>query len=217
MFSRSRRDSGISMEETSTESGGSNTTRQPPQLVSTSSPSLRGSSGTSCRPVAGAPKRLTSEKGQTFTQTSKPSAFRLPISQPLDLKTSKDRTITLPRIQIPDDVIKIAFPKPYPTTFTTKNAEERIRLKGEDCKARFATALYRAETRSYLYEELETNESAVTVVECLLRKLAAQENALKGLSGEATNSEERVNDKDGEANLERMKHETVEALWTLSL
>lgn len=50
-----------------------------------------------------------------------------------------------------------------------------------------------------------------------LRKLAARENALKGLSGEATNSKEKVNHREGEANLERMRHETVKALKTWSL
>lgn len=218
MFSRSRQDSSISVGETSTESGGSGTTRRPPQRVSASSPSLRGSPSPSARPLASPPKRLTSEKGQTFTQTSKPPASsRLPISRSLDLKTSKDRTIAPPRIEVPDDVIGITFPGSRRTFFTTKKAEKRIRLEREDCKARLEIALRRAETRSVLHKELEKSEGALELAEFLLMKLAVQENTLRGLSGEATNNKEMENQREEEANLERMKHETVEALMTLSL
>jgi hypothetical protein len=41
---------------------------------------------------------------------------------------------------------------------------------------------------------------------------AAQENTLKGFSGEAKNCKERVNHNEEEENLERMKYETSEAL-----
>jgi hypothetical protein len=45
-----------------------------------------------------------------------------------------------------------------------------------------------------LHKELEKSEGAVTVGDFLLRKLGARGNTLKGLSIEATNSKERVND-----------------------
>ena len=48
-------------------------------------------------------------------------------------------------------------------------------------------------------------------------KLAAEENALKRWSTEATNSKEADIYKEAEAKLERMKHETVDALKTLAL
>jgi hypothetical protein len=109
------------------------------------------------------------------------------------------------KIQVPDDVIRIISPRSRRTTFTTKKAEERIRLEREERKAKLENrALRRAETRSGLHKELEKSEGAATVGDFLLRKLAAQENTLKGLSGEATNSKERVNHLGGEATLERM-------------
>jgi hypothetical protein len=81
------------------------------------------------------------------------------------------------------------------TTFTTKKAEERIRLEREDRKAKLEIrALRRVEPGSGLHKELEKSEGAVTVGDFLLRKLGAQGNTLKGLSLEATNTKERVND-----------------------
>jgi hypothetical protein len=53
--------------------------------------------------------------------------------------------------------------------------------------------------------------------ETLLRKLAMQENTFKELSGEADSRNERANHTDREANLEKMKRETVEALMILRL
>ncbi|CZR68384.1 uncharacterized protein PAC_18283 [Phialocephala subalpina] len=222
MFSKSRRDSGISLGETPTESGVSGTTRRPPQRVSSFSPSLRGSPSPSGRPLASPPERLTSEKGQTFTQTSTqtskpPASSRLPISRFFDLRTSRDRTIAPPRIEVPDDVIPITFPGSRRTFFTTTKAEKRIRLKKVDCEAKVEIALRRAETRSaetssVLHKEWEEGEGALELTECLLMKLAVQENTLRGLSGEATMNKEMGNQREEEANLERMKRETVEVL-----
>jgi hypothetical protein len=121
------------------------------------------------------------------------------------------------KIQVPDDVFRMTSPGSGRTTFTTRKTEERIRLENEDRKAKLEVrALRKAEARAGL-KELEKSEGAVIVSDCLLRKLAAQENTLKGLSGEAKNSKERVDHKEGEASLERMKHETVEALAALML
>jgi len=56
-----------------------------------------------------------------------------------------------------------------------------------------------------------------TLGEMLLRKLAVQENTFKELSKEANSRDERANHREGKANLEKMKHETVEALMMLRL
>jgi hypothetical protein len=99
------------------------------------------------------------------------------------------------------------------TTFTTKKAEERSRLESEDRKAKLEIrALRRVEAGPRFYKELEKSEGEVTVGDFLLRKLAAQENTLKRLSGEVKNSKEMVNRREGQEHLERMKYETVEAL-----
>ena len=126
--------------------------------------------------------------------------------------------MTPSRIQVPDDVFRITSPGSRRTTFTTKKTEERIRLESEDRKTKLKIrALRRAEVGSDFHKELEKSDGAVTVGDFLLRKLAAQENTLMGLSGEAKNSEERVNHREGEKNLETMKHETVEALTLMYL
>jgi hypothetical protein len=117
------------------------------------------------------------------------------------------------RIQVPDDVFRITSPGSRRTTFTTKKAEERSRLESEDRKAKLEIrALRRAEAGSRFHKELEKSDGAVTVGDFLLRKLAAQENTLKGLSGEGKNSKETVDHGEGQEHLERMKRETVEAL-----
>jgi hypothetical protein len=59
---------------------------------------------------------------------------------------------------------------------------------------------------------LEKSDGAVTVGDFLLRKLAAQENALKGLSGDGKNSKEMVDYGEGQEHLERMKRKTAEAI-----
>ena len=93
------------------------------------------------------------------------------------------------------------------TTFTTKKAEERSRLESEDRKAKLEIrALRRAEAGSGFHKELEKSEGAVMVGDFLQRKLEG------GLSGEAKNSKEMVNHREGQEHLERMKHKSVEAL-----
>lgn len=117
------------------------------------------------------------------------------------------------RIQLPDDVLRITSPISRRTTFTTKKAEERNRLESEDRNAKLEFhALRRAEVGSRYHKELEKSKGAVMVGDFLLRKLAAQENALKGLSGEARNIKEMVNHREGQEDLEKMKHETVEVV-----
>lgn len=117
------------------------------------------------------------------------------------------------RVQVPDNVLRITSPTSRRTTFTTKKAEERIRLESKDRKAKLEIrALRRAEAGSRFHKELEKSDGAVTVGDFLLRKLAVQENALKGLSGEANDSKETVDHREGQEYLEKMKHETVEAI-----
>jgi hypothetical protein len=57
-----------------------------------------------------------------------------------------------------------------------------------------------------LYKKLEKNKNTIIIGHFLLRKLAVQENTLKGLSGEVTNSKETINYKEKETSLERIKH-----------
>ncbi len=65
-------------------------------------------------------------------------------------------------------------------------------------------------------KELEKSEGAAIIRELLLRKLAAKENTLKRLSGEATNCREMVDHGEGQERLAKMKRETVEALKSMS-
>jgi hypothetical protein len=130
-----------------------------------------------------------------------------------DYKTSKNRTMSPARIQIPDDVLRMTSPGFRRTIFTTKKAEERSRLESEDRKAKLEIRAHRrAEAGSRFCEELEKSDGVVTVGDFLLRKLAAQENTLKGLYGEGKNSREMVDQGEGQEHLERIKRETVEAL-----
>jgi hypothetical protein len=121
------------------------------------------------------------------------------------------------RIQVPDDVLGMTSPGSRRTTFTTKKAEERSRLESEDRKAKLEIrALRRAEAGSRFHKELEKSDGAVTVGGFLLRKLAAQENTLKGLSGEGKNSKEMVGHGEGQEHLERMKREALTLMRTYS-
>jgi hypothetical protein len=131
----------------------------------------------------------------------------------LDHKTSKNCTMAPSRIQVPDDVLRITSPGSRRTTFTTKKAEERVRLESEDRKAKLEIrALRRAKAGSRFHKELEKSDGAVTVGDFLLRKLAAQENTLEGLSGKGKNSIDTVDHGEVQEQLERIKRETVEAL-----
>lgn len=71
-----------------------------------------------------------------------------------------------------------------------------------------ARALQREEARFSFYKELKKSESVDKLGEMLLRKLAVQENIFKEFSGEAN---EKANQSEGEANLEKMKRDTVAA------
>jgi hypothetical protein len=51
----------------------------------------------------------------------------------------------------------------------------------------------------------------------LLKKLAMQENVSKEWPGEANSRNKKVNYTNGEANLEKIKHEIVEVLMMLRL
>jgi len=69
-----------------------------------------------------------------------------------------------PRIQVPDNVLRMTSPGSCRTTFTTKKAEERSRLESEDRKAKHEIrALRRAEAGSRFHKELEKSDGAVKV------------------------------------------------------
>jgi hypothetical protein len=121
----------------------------------------------------------------------------------------------LARIQVPDDVFRITPPGSRRTIFTTKKNQERIRLEREERKTKLeARALRKGEAGNSLHKELETSESVDKLGEMLLKKLAVQENPFKELSGDANSRNEC---REAEANLEKMKCETIEALMTLRL
>ena len=134
--------------------------------------------------------------GQTSSVNTYANAIYTPSP---DHKTSKNCTIEPPRIQVPDNVLRITSPGSRRTTFTTKKAEERSRLESEDHKAKLEIrALRRAEARSRFHKELEKSNGTVTVGDLLLRKLTAQENTLDGLSGKGNNSKEIVDYREGQ-------------------
>jgi hypothetical protein len=93
-----------------------------------------------------------------------------------------------------------------------------MRLEREDREAKLeARALRREKAGSSFHKELEANESVDKLGEMLLRKLAVQEKNFTELSGESNSRNERANQREGEANLEKMKRETVEALMILRM
>jgi hypothetical protein len=93
-----------------------------------------------------------------------------------------------------------------------------MRLEREDRKAKMeARALRREEAGSSFHKELEKSESVDKLGETVLRKLAVQENTFKKLSGEANSRSERADHREAEANLEKLKRETVEALTILRM
>ena len=120
------------------------------------------------------------------------------------------------RIQVPDNVFRVTPPGSRRTIFTTQQNEERIRLERDDREAKLKLrALRREKAGPSFRQELEKSDGAIGIRDCLLRKLAAQENTLQELSGEANSSGGRANHRGEEANLEKMRRETVEALKML--
>jgi hypothetical protein len=115
------------------------------------------------------------------------------------------------RIQVPDNVFRVTPPGSRRTIFTTQQNEERIRLERDDREAKLKLrALRREKAGPSFRQELEKSDGAIGIRDCLLRKLAAQENASQELSGDG-----RANHRREEANLEKMRRETEEALEML--
>jgi hypothetical protein len=120
------------------------------------------------------------------------------------------------RIQEPDNVFRVTPPGSRRTIFTTQQNEERIRLERDDREVKLRLrALRREKAGPSFRQELEKSDGAVGIRDCLLRKLAAQENASQELSGEANSSDGRANHGGEEANFEKMRRETEEALEML--
>jgi hypothetical protein len=121
------------------------------------------------------------------------------------------------RINILSNIIQISYPRSSRKLLTTKNNEERIYLAKEDRSTKLENRYLRREDSTYLRQELESTEGLVRLRGLLLKKLALQENTLKGLSeGSYTRICKREDHGDIEGKLQRIKYETVEALTTLA-
>jgi hypothetical protein len=121
------------------------------------------------------------------------------------------------RINLPDNIIRISRPRSSRKLLTTKDNEERIYLAKEDRSTKLENRYLRREDSTYNCQELESTEGLVRLRGLLLRKLALQENTLKGLSeGSYTGICKREDHGDIEGKLQRIKYETVEALTTLA-
>jgi len=116
-----------------------------------------------------------------------------------------------PRIQVPPNTLRMTCPESRRRRFTTKENEERIHLASEDRKARLELRNRRRKDKSaesHFSEEVEGAEEELKLKEGFLRELARNENTLKGFSGE----DNKGNKTDIESNVQRVKHETTEAL-----
>ena len=121
------------------------------------------------------------------------------------------------RINLPDNIIRISRPRLSRKLLTTKDNEERIYLAKEDRSTKLENRYLRREDSTYNYQELESTEGLVRLRGLLLRKLALQENTLKGLSeGSYTGICKTEDHGDIKGKLQRIKYETVEALTTLA-
>jgi hypothetical protein len=119
--------------------------------------------------------------------------------------------MALARIQIPEYVFGVTPPRSRRLRFTTKINEERIRLEREDQKSKLAfRSLQREKAGHRFHKEMEKSEGMVRLRDFFLGELVVQENT--ELSSGANSGKERDNNRG--MNLERKKHETVEALRT---
>lgn len=119
--------------------------------------------------------------------------------------------IMAPRIQVPPNTLWMTCPKSQRQRFTTKENEERVHLASEDRKAKLDLRNRRRQDKSAesrFSEEVEKAEEELKLKECFLKKLARNENTEKGFSG----VDSKGNMTDIESNVQRVKHETVEAL-----
>ena len=116
-----------------------------------------------------------------------------------------------PRIQVPPNTLRMTCPESHRRRFTTKENEERIHLASEDRKARLKLRNRRRQDKladNSFSEEVEKAEEELKLKEGFLKKLARKENTKKGFSGE----DSKGNMTDIESNVQRVKHETTEAL-----
>ena len=119
------------------------------------------------------------------------------------------------RIQIPDHHIRLRSPGSRRTTFTKLRVQGKYCLESEDRKTKLELrARRRAEAGSHFQKEADKSDGMVEVGDLLLGKLAAQENTVQGLFGDAHKNNEMSGHKDRQKHLERMKRETVEAIMT---
>ncbi|KAG4423569.1 MAG: hypothetical protein CL912_19325 [Deltaproteobacteria bacterium] len=116
-----------------------------------------------------------------------------------------------PRIQVPPNTLRMTCPESRRRRFTTKENEERILLASEDREAKRELRYRRRQGKSaesHFSKEVEKAKEELELKEGFLKKLAREENTLKGFSGENS----KGNMRDAEPNVQKAKGETTEAL-----
>ncbi|KAK6380191.1 hypothetical protein LTS17_005380 [Exophiala oligosperma] len=90
--------------------------------------------------------------------------------------------MSVPRIQLPDNIEVIDRPGFRGRRFTTKDTEARIRREREEREAKWAIRCQRRENfKKNTHVEIETqkNDNIIQLRESLLQELAIRENTLK--------------------------------------
>lgn len=116
-----------------------------------------------------------------------------------------------PRIQVPPNTLRETCPESQRLRFTTKKNEQRIHLASEDREAKRELRDRRRQAKSaesHFSKEVEKAEEELELKEGFLKKLAREENKLKGFSWGAS----KGNMRDTEPNVQKAKGETTEAL-----
>lgn len=116
-----------------------------------------------------------------------------------------------PRIQVPPNTLRQTCPESQRPRFTTKENEQRIHLANKDREAKRKLRDHRRQAKSaenHFSKEVEKAEEELELKEGFLKKLAREENKLKGFSGGGS----EANMRDTEPNVQKAKGETTEAL-----
>jgi hypothetical protein len=116
-----------------------------------------------------------------------------------------------PRIQVPLNTLRQTCPESQRLRFTTKENEQRIHLASKDQEAKRELRDRRRQAKSaesHFSKELENAKEELELKEGFLKKLAQEENELKGFSGGVS----KGNMGDAEPNVQKAKGETTKAL-----
>jgi hypothetical protein len=116
-----------------------------------------------------------------------------------------------PRIQVSPNTLRKTCSGSRRQRFTTKENEERIHLASEDRATKCELRTRRRQNKpaeSHFSKEVEKAEEELDLKEGFLKKLAKEENTLKGFSRE----DSKGNIRDTEPNVQKAKGDTTEAL-----